>query len=363
MFVRISTDIAGPEEFLIVTNGLADSSFDTISVFMIDEGGLFECTHTLGLPKVLQFATGGIMVDHQGKLNPVACGGKEKGSQEENLLCYSLATGVSGNSEVFAETVIGAASLVADGGDIFWITGGYFDRKTTIYIAESGNGSFSQVGAGPKIQTSNNWLQFHCMEQIGPKDSIVIGGKSGMEILARTWTFNIDTHSWNQGPTLLMERLKHSCGVLKDQSVIGKKIVIVAGGETSSGPQPSNSVENLVLEDGDSSISSTGEWTHGQALPIAVASAASSTTSDQSKLIVVGGIVDIDASQGSSSVFQTQCLDLQCDWSKLEVELRKVSAMGLAMMIPSSPLQSPDSNVKACAWLNQAKGKSIPILA
>ncbi len=339
---------------------------DSISVFKIGEDGLFECTHTLQIKKVLQFATGGIVVDHQGDLNPVVCGGKQRGSQTPNMKCNSLSKSATHNTDVFSLSIIGATSLVIDNGDTLWIAGGNTaDKTTTEFIAAKGkcvDSIFQLDGYGPMLPGPQTWpehnnLHFPCFERLGETTAILVGGLHSDGWFDReSWTIVIDDMVWNPAPLLQTGRGKHSCGVLRlrDQSMADKKIVIAAGGETTK-ESVTRTVEYVIFEeDGDEMVFSGVEWSIGPNLPKALAHASSITTADQSRLFVIGGIVTSDSNQGSFSVFQMQCSDLQCYWSKLDQELRKVSAMGLAFMLPISPL--PSRGIPTCAG-ESSKGK------
>ncbi len=134
-------------------------------------------------------------------------------------------------------------------------------------------------------------------------------------------------------------RSKLACGTLRVDGGGDRKVVIAAGGETSS-ISATNRVELLLVENGDITVLDQ-HWEDGPDMPEAISNGASATTSDQSMLFVFGGFVNNDVSQISSKVFRLKFHHgaiLDCCWTKMEHELKMPSARGLALRMPPNPM-------------------------
>ncbi len=116
------------EEHLIVLTGKdADGeSYSTMpEIFNIQDinGSNPHCLHDLNLPTFVLSATTGVLKNEVGKEFVVICGGKSAEEDGKSDKCYIL--GDDGNHFAqMAEKREGAASIVLDGGETLWITGG-----------------------------------------------------------------------------------------------------------------------------------------------------------------------------------------------------------------------------------------------
>merc|ERR1712218_701752 len=85
------------------------------------------------------------------------------------------------------------------------------------------------------LKTDNRWtqhdlqfsVQYHCVTRVGENKIVVIGGDDGSynQYLDTTWVFDVKTKSWEQGPSLIQRRYRHSC--FTDEQT---KTVFVMGG-------------------------------------------------------------------------------------------------------------------------------------
>ncbi len=108
--------------------------------------------------------------------------------------------------------------------------------------------------------------------------------------------------------------------------------VVVAGGQTQGGIV-TDTVDILVVEEGDYSIQAS--WMQGESMVSPVWNAASTTAHDQQKLLVIGGITA--SGEISNLMHEMQCLHRTCHWSS-EYELSRPMANPIAMALPPSPL-------------------------
>ena len=247
----------------------------------------------------------------------------------------------------------GAASLVLDNGRSLWVTGGRQNSdETTIWSSE-----ILSLGLDPSLISSYGpdlpiaGLKHHCLEMVGPKVAILIGGLLHHQAdipSRRTWSISPnrsdDTNEylmnmvWNELAPLGAGRTNHVCGALKDLSVPGTRIVLVAGGRTLAG-WLGRTVEQLIITNIGAgpeetvSMGGTHNWEVGPDSPTPIVDATSATTADQGKLLILGGQTAFG--QDSSSLLEIQCSMLQCLWKKTSEELAQPSSNGLALIFPA----------------------------
>ncbi len=151
-------------------------------------------------------------------------------------------------------------------------------------------------------------------------------------------------NTWRPEAPLNMKRIQHACGVLLTD--IDVKIVVVAGGINSQGSRVDN-VETLKVSGNDTVFAQ--EWKSGPKLPWPLSDAAGATTIDQHAFYIFGGT--ISSIENSVYIFNMRCFDddLDCHWTKVELELRSSSTKGLLLVMPSIPMVAIDyDNAQDC---------------
>ncbi len=354
------------DEFLIFLSGSSDT-MHVADVYKYAENSFLDCVSSLAVPSVVQHAAGGILLDQdQSSASIIVCGGLDVESNEKEE-CYRLnGSGNDRNLGSMRYDRSGAASVVMDNGKTLWMTGGYDGRNSTLWSTEIvtlGSGFVSSYG--PDLPIAG--LRYHCLERVGPNVAILLGGErvdnSGFQVpSSRCWTVDIYSLYWTELPSLDFGRSNQACGVVKDMSVAGKKIVIVAGGKTLA-ESISNTVEQLVIDQQEEGILNSGSsnvWEIGPAMPVPIVDAGSATTADQGRLFVVGGETEVD--RLLSSVFEIQCSFLQCLWKKSPLELKQPNSKGLALVLPSNPLELRSRAEIQCRLNDNDRGNSCSFI-
>ncbi len=165
--------------------------------------------------------------------------------------------------------------------------------------------------------------------------------------LQDTWTIDLTTMEWKPLRLLIYPKFRHACGVLRS----GNEMVIVVAGGYQRADHVAATVEmlSMLAEDGNSSnvtdkFQFGPQWEIGPSLPTPLSLASSVTTFDQQALYVIGGSMGtIVGHDNSREVFKFSCSDLkavQCEWYKLDYELRSPSSAGLALLMPRIPFVS-----------------------
>ncbi len=347
------------DEFLVTISSFDNNSF--IEVFKLnDHGEFWKCAHSLTLPKALVDATGGVLAPGGGQLKIVVCGGRNWDNEKIiNAMCYSLSDPNSEVSGRLSTPRQGSASLVIDSGTTLWITGGA-DTENSLRISE-----YLQLDEVSQTLTSFNQRQTlprsrqqHCLEKIGDSIAILAGGtfeliiydyQTNIDYL--TWTVNVTKMDWREQMPLKIGRVDHSCGVIKEQDTI---IMVVAGGQTVDGSL-TTSVELLMADSEAEFHNSYHLWEFGPSLPEPLVQSASVTSPDQAKLFLIGGKT---TASGTTSVFELYCLsDLQCHWTKVDLELIVPSSNGLAFMLPPIPMAATRVKPDNCGIEDKTRGK------
>ncbi len=345
------------------------ASDNSIEAFRFVKGEMLQkCAHTLKplLHQLPKDATGGVLSqNYQAESGDdfmiVVCGGQE--TMEDCSSCFSL-----GNpySRVFGSLFVprvNAASLIIDNGKSLWVTGGKDEVSpltSSEYIQlqqDSGLVSFSERQALPYSR------QGHCLAKIGATIAILTGGlghNSNFSLDFKTWTVNISMMEWREKPRLNIGRSGHVCSVLRDLSLPDMVIAIVAGGRiTENNFALTDSVEMLTAENEEQFHTSMQMiWEFGPSLPKETSDSASATTANQEKMFVIGGI-DKDGDVGSTFIYGLQCASLQCQWTKLDLELSAPSSNGLAFMLPTIPMADRLQTGHQCEVYNETRGKKI----
>ncbi len=357
--------------FLIYLDG-SPGQTQMAEVFKLTQSNkLLDCVSSLAVPLALQDSTGGVMLDQeQGSVNVIICGGVDAGSKQRDE-CYRLSGSDAGNNNdnmylgSLSHSRSGADSVIMDDGKSLWVTGGRSNVEAisplwSTEIVNLGSGSNNVVSSyGPDLPVAG-LLMHHCLEKAGPKVALLIGGLLTLEdqsisLSQRTWSIDIDEMVWMELAPLATGRSNHACGVIKDRTFPDTQIVIVAGGKTSlDDGLVTNIVEQLIIEGDEKTKLNLEEflsWRSAPAMPVSISDAATAMTGDQGKLFVVCGQTTLD--RVSSSVYEIQCSDLQCQWSKSVVKPKRPSSKGLAFILPStSPMMLRSRAEKPCFTIN-----------
>ncbi len=332
-------------KYLVYLSGNTDLDAEVYKLGRDDS--ILECTNSLAGGKSLDYATGGLLGSQNGSLSFVLCSGTESGkAMLENRKCFSL--GEPQPSGQLASSRLDAASLVLDDGQVLWVTGG--SSRHSVF-GGLGTTEFVRVLPDNSLHTTEGphlpilVLSGHCLEKVGPNLAILIGGRSAWSDespINSSWSFDIDKMTWTSLAQLKVARSNHICGVVRDSVAGSKKIVISAGGTIDlRDGRMTNTVELLTIGiDKNDHHSFAIIWRYGPFLPLPISNAASATTADHLKLYVMGGSIRHDIGLDSSSMFQMQCANLQCSWTKLDQELRNPSSQGIALALPFIPMAS-----------------------
>ncbi len=322
---------------------------------------MMKCAHSLTLPIALNHATGGVLAPGEmtGDLMVVICGGKNW-HNDTNGMCYSLSEHykqVSGytNSPTFA------SSLVMDNGKSLWLTGGisYKTGKTlrrSRYIrVNPQDGTFASTGDHKHLP---NTREQHCMERVGPSIGVLFCGKdSDLHADYLPYTVNVSSMDWRAKSFMKIGRSQCACGVLKDMFLTGTIIVVAAGGQRNTDGSRINSVELLIAESEKEFHYTYPAWEFGPNLPLELSDSASATTADQGHMFVVGGISGNSVNSGpTKTLFKIHCLNMQCQWKKMDSELLKPSSYGLAYMLPSIAMSKRQHIEPLCSVFNITRG-------
>ncbi len=172
---------------------------------------------------------------------PVICGGHCDDADYFSSTCETLSDHDSLTVEMTVPRVDAASIVVStdlDSGRL-WITGGSLTSSritpmdTTEYVSmvPSGSGYHLQVEPGPKL---NDKILGHCLVKVEDFNVLLIGGAGdkSSDIRDTVWKIPLDDveSNWEQGPSLQLERVHHTCGLMLDQET-GSRVVIVVGGE------------------------------------------------------------------------------------------------------------------------------------
>ncbi len=344
------------DDFLVTVNILPDSD-SHIEVIRMKDVKSLRCAHSLFPPKVVKDATGGVLIQPtSGDIAIIVCGGSTTKKANE-IASYGFCQSVGDYYKNFSAQLRlprrDAASLVVDNGASLFLTGGNHVQDasgTTEYVGLVSDKSGLVNGIEKSLPDPRHQ---HCLTKVGKEVAILAGGQTIMDTESgRTWTLNVNTMSWREQLPLQIGRSKHVCGSIKDQT-LAKLIVIAAGGQVLGG-NLTTSVEMLVGDSEEQFHNSFLGWEPGPEMPLNLTEASSVTTADKTKMLVIGGKTNIDL---SSSIFQIQCQDLQCQWTKLDYNLFAPTSNGLAFMLPSIPMVSRLQIDSQCQIYSKTRGR------
>ncbi len=322
-----------------------------------EDASILNCANSLTVPLSLNNAVAGLFKLSDGSTSSIICGGTERNTYVENQNCFTMSEWTFSHDQPgsLMSSRIGSASLELDDGKTLWITGGY-NSRTSEFVSKSQ--TMLQSFAGPLLPTFG--LTNHCLEKVGPKLAILVGGEdkyaSNHNIdIGLSWTIDIETMVWNAQANLNIPRSGHVCGVLKDYVLAGKKLVIAAGGDIVLEGQMTNTVELLDVDNENDEHSFAMDWRFGPDFPVQISNAAGATTADQLRLYVAGGSVRNAYNLASASMFQLDCANLECQWNKLDQELKAPSSQGIVLALPFSPMGAFNSDQGSYADMMEGK--------
>ena len=175
----------------------------------------------------------------------------------------------------------------------------------------------------------------HCLVKVSPNMILLVGGSElNVDIEAAKETFSIDlkgTLEWSTEASLINPRRNAICGLIKDSLMPENKTVVIAGGCYL------DSVEFLAIKDQDNL---GDQWISGPSMPAILCNGAAATTSDQTRIIVIGGS---DSQAIAGLIFQLQCWNGDCQWLKWDRELTQARNDHIAMILPRGAIRCYES--------------------
>ncbi len=328
---------------------------------MLDEVTGFKACHDPGIedaPFRTRHASGGVLnlLRHDDSADlmptPVICGGIDQQFQQ-NRECYRLLDQDKQPLARITSARCGSASVSIRNGRVLWVTGGSsYDnvdmKDSTEWLEVDANKLNLTVTEGVRLPGK---IMYHCLVMIRESLAFLYGGLNHFALQRpESWIIDLGTgsnhltsYSWNEKASMTTARAAHSCGFVRDVSKNSQGTIVAAGGELQ-GEVITDDVELLrVYNDGDLS-----QWEPGPKLPTALGHAASTTTSDQTILIVSGGWTDKDVI--SESIFLFYCDDGICEWRRQCLELNVGRYYGVAFAVP--PIANVQSRAQSMAAIS-----------
>jgi len=166
-------------------------------------------------------------------------------------------------------------------------------------------------------------LTLHVITKINGTFSVITGGQTSNSVkVPTTWFYNHDNEEFTRGPNLLQPRYFHASGILQDHAD-GKNIVAIFGGADNN-RDDLKSTELLI----------NGEWQTGPDVPVKVWG--HTTVEFQNNLILLGGY-NAGENKENKELFQLECHNRICKWTKLQQEIEIERPRGpVAMLVPDS---------------------------
>ncbi len=302
----------------MVTTGYS-RSLETRSSEVIDlDNPNNKCENLEPFPISVSGATGHLFHGN----NALICGGSTHGGSSNE--CYLFA----GNPFpvlIMQEHRWYPTSVILDEGRTIWIVGG---RKW------EDNGDHRDHDSSEILDTTRwttksgpsmpDGLAGHSLVQINSNKVMLMGGYDGSVHYNTTWFFDFRSKNWTRGPDLNIGRTSFAYGLIRDSSTV-IDIVIVSGGHSNS-QNEINSTEMWVVD--------SENWIMGPGLPFSFDGAAGVVTADGKSLILIGG--DDRNDTELQTLYMLQCFNLDCEWTKMEQELKVARHSMVAMLIPEA---------------------------
>ncbi len=327
-------------DLLLVTTGWNGYVFaNDTETFSLPNVTKIECLNHLQSAEHLDYAVGGAILDpnsNNNKYLPVVCGGlsvfdnpHERKIGYKHCQILGEEQNINDTDKMLHHFRRDSASVVLDYGTTLWITGG--DYAETPGTTEFFNGS--ATSRGPYLPEYRN---DHCLELVSdPSLVILFGGQDGKGMRRyEAWFIDLSTLTWIPIESMHLARAGHACGIVRDSGNPSWKIVIAAGGWIIWNGVEYNGITDTVELLGIQHRAYS-KWRFGPELPVSIARAASVTTPDKSRMFLIGGqkttgnFYDL-----SSHIYQFQCWNLVCQWTKLEQELQNGRSGAIAMVLP-----------------------------
>ena len=239
------------------------------------------CSKVSDIPlKNLKHAVGGTIQD-----TPIICGGRivEQYTKMDVSDCLILGNDGNWSISVSLKKARTSASAVTIN-DTLLITGGGFlgsDGKKMELLAET---ELITLEKSQNFVPLPEPLVFHCLIKINETHVLSTGGfNEEVNVFNSTYLFDFNTMEWTSGPTLLEERMSHSCGSFQ---MGDSTVLLVAGGVK---------VENKAeIQIQSVEVLNTNEWNSGwqtaQMLPLPLSYTSIVPSPNNKGLILVGGI-------------------------------------------------------------------------
>ena len=167
---------------------------------------------------------------------------------------------------------------------------------------------------GPYMPMS---LSHQCFIKINETLAMMAGGYTDKgKMTDSTFFYQITSEEWSLGPSLILSRARHPCGILKlndnnkDKEI---EVAVIAGGDTTSDDV---STELLML---NTLFNDT--WQAGPPLPRKLESPAMVSTKDRQGLLLIGGT--LMSGERSNLLLKLQCPTIieACVWQELPQKL------------------------------------------
>ena len=250
----------------------------------------------------------------------LSCGGEFYNGTYNAIIatCYQMGS----NVPVALLKKARASARAVTVGNKLWITGGFDDSLYELKSTEFVDPDCGTVQDGPDLPHE---LSSHCLVMVNSTLAMLLGGlNTHFYTDYQTWFYNFENEdsSWVEGPTFIQSRYSHVCGKIKDLKD-GKTVIVAAGG--------------IFDESTEVLIPDSGEWIIGPNLPHERSEAVGLTTPSEDSFLLIGGY-NYDTTQEEDSIYKLQCYNLDCAWTKLDLELLQGRVLFLAAFVPNSVL-------------------------
>ncbi len=270
--------------------------------------------------------------------SPVVCGGYRFAAEEEQIAskqCDILSPkGKYKNRQVPMSFARGqAASVVLDGGQTLWITGGqpqWNSKKQFLKTTEYLSPASSKTEPGPDLKEE---IKGHCLIKINDTSVLLIGGSTkAMEKGKNGYYVDPKTGNTTKVRPINNGRYGHVCGQVASGSG-GKMIEVVVGGFMRLNNRhltKSKSRQTTELLD---VINNKKTWILGPMLEMEDPKRASALTTPEGSFLVIGGGSEI---KGNRDIFELSCQGSvqSCLWTKRDQELASARFAHVAMIVP-----------------------------
>ncbi len=304
----------------MIANGFNIRVFKVGTSASSQETELAECLHNFDLKTGNEGSIlgGGVLLTGQYML-PVVC---EKKHDDLKARCISRMQSSDQPGQFLMQTRAGASSLVVNGGQGLWLTGGFnpdTDKKPALMTSELvmlDNNSMSMSShLGPQLPRP---LKHHCLASIGPGLAMLIGGQDDNAVY-RQESFALRSesggHFWGERSMLVHARARHACSTILDGQH-HQILVIAAGGETA--PGIASRTVNILPVRVDHELPTV--WEEGPSMPQIVGPPLAGVSSaDRNRLFVIGQ----EEGGGALAVLKLECtpfpllMEWECHWSKV----------------------------------------------